>query len=93
SDSTPQPPVSVMGPPKRKNRSEAWKHFTPVSDNSKSAKCSYCGKLIKYSGGTSAMRAHLLRCKKNPNNVVNTPPHGSGTSSMETTVNSSPPVP
>ncbi|GAU10580.1 hypothetical protein TSUD_419580 [Trifolium subterraneum] len=39
SDSTPQPPVSTMGPPKRKNRSEVWDHFTLLSDESKSAKC------------------------------------------------------
>ncbi|GAU47625.1 hypothetical protein TSUD_281030 [Trifolium subterraneum] len=50
SDSTPQPPVSTMGPPKRKNRLEAWDHFTPMSNESKSAKCIYCDRLIKYSG-------------------------------------------
>ncbi|WVZ14298.1 hypothetical protein V8G54_011864 [Vigna mungo] len=51
-----------------KGRSNVWEHFTkqePYSE--KKAKCNYCGDLIKYSGGTSGMRNHLMRCKENPN--------------------------
>ncbi|WVZ21481.1 hypothetical protein V8G54_008803 [Vigna mungo] len=51
-----------------KGRSDVWGHFTkqePYSE--KKAKCNYCGDLIKYSGGTSGMRNHLMRCKENPN--------------------------
>ncbi|WVZ13535.1 hypothetical protein V8G54_011101 [Vigna mungo] len=43
-------------------------HFTkeePYSE--KKAKCNYCCNLIKYLGGTSGMRNHLMRCKENPN--------------------------
>ncbi|KAI5424397.1 hypothetical protein KIW84_030547 [Lathyrus oleraceus] len=71
------PPVSNNAgllPQKRKNRSESWNHFTPMSSNtemSKSAKCKHCGSLIKYNGGTSAMLAHLRRCSDNPNNAPN----------------------
>ncbi|WVY90744.1 hypothetical protein V8G54_036258 [Vigna mungo] len=51
-----------------KGRSDMWVHFTkeePYSE--KKAKCNYCGNLIKYLGGTSGMRNHLMRCKENPN--------------------------
>ncbi|WVZ04310.1 hypothetical protein V8G54_025116 [Vigna mungo] len=51
-----------------KGRSDVWGHFTkeePYSE--KKAKCNYCDNLIKYLGGTSGMRNHLMRCKENPN--------------------------
>ncbi|KAJ1383875.1 Zinc finger, BED-type [Sesbania bispinosa] len=70
--STPPPTMSHsvnVLPPRvegRKNRSEAWNHFTVECESIKKASCNYCGKSIKYDNGTSAMRAHLLRCKDNP---------------------------
>ncbi|KAL6542556.1 hypothetical protein OROMI_024158 [Orobanche minor] len=83
SDSTPQPPVSNnanMGPPKHKSRSKLWDHFTPMPEmeNLKSAKCNYCCNFIKYGGGTSAMIAHLKRCKEHPNMMM----HESDSSSL-----------
>ncbi|CAK8541604.1 unnamed protein product [Lathyrus sativus] len=63
------PPLSKP----RRNRSEAWNHFTIESETTKKAKCNYCGSLIKYDKGTSAMRAHYTRCKDKdePKNHVN----------------------
>ncbi|KAI5434721.1 hypothetical protein KIW84_021515 [Lathyrus oleraceus] len=96
------PPVSNNAgllPQKCKNRSEAWNHFTPMLPNtemSKSAKCKHCGSLIKYSGVTSTMLAHLRRCSDNPDNAVNVTMHEPSSSSMENReaiVNSFPSVP
>lgn len=51
----------------RRNRSEAWNHFTTNPGSDKRARCNYCSCLIKYDNGTSSMRSHLMRCKNNPN--------------------------
>ncbi|CAJ2670329.1 unnamed protein product [Trifolium pratense] len=61
------PPLSKP----RRNRSDAWNHFTIDSEIAKKAKCNYCGSLIGYDKGTSAMRAHFTRCKDNPMKNVN----------------------
>ncbi|XP_012575436.1 zinc finger BED domain-containing protein RICESLEEPER 2-like [Cicer arietinum] len=53
---------------KRKNRSQAWNHFTEVPNSCQMAKCHYCGHLIKFKDGTSAMIMHLKRCKEHPDN-------------------------
>ncbi|GAU40089.1 hypothetical protein TSUD_151330 [Trifolium subterraneum] len=67
SEHTVSPTISndSMLPPntkKRKNRSESWNHFTIVDEIRKKVECNYCEKPIKYSNGTSVMRAHLTRC-------------------------------
>ncbi|WJX16162.1 cellulase [Trifolium repens] len=67
--STPPPTVTngSMLPPntkKRKNRSEAWNHFTIVDEIGKIAECNYCEKPIKCGSGTSSMTAHLTRCNE-----------------------------
>ncbi|KAJ1412210.1 Zinc finger, BED-type [Sesbania bispinosa] len=56
------PPHSIG----RRNRSEAWNHFTIEPGSEKKAKCNYCGGLIKFENGTSAMRSHTSSCKNNP---------------------------
>ncbi|XP_012574105.2 zinc finger BED domain-containing protein RICESLEEPER 2-like [Cicer arietinum] len=53
---------------KRKNRSQEWNHFTEVPNSGQIAKCHYCGHLIKFKDGTSAMIMHLKRCKEHPDN-------------------------
>ena len=55
----------------RRNRSSVWSHFTIESGCDKKTKCNYCDGLIKYADGTSAMHAHLKRCKDNPNKEEN----------------------
>lgn len=75
--STPPPAISnttnvlPLRTRSRRNRSDAWNHFTAEPDSTKKAKCNYCGSLIKYDKGTSAMRAHYTRCKDNPKKDVN----------------------
>ncbi|KAJ1387898.1 Zinc finger, BED-type [Sesbania bispinosa] len=94
--STPPPTVSHsvnVLPPRvkgRKNRSEAWNHFTVKCESIKKANCNYCGKSIKYDNGTSAMRAHLMRCKDNPSKkqIVGS----STTGNVEGEVSSSPSI-
>lgn len=99
--STPPPPavsnVGNMLPPRseaRSNRSDAWNHFTVVPGTEKKARCNYCSSLIKYDNGTSAMRAHLQRCKNNPNKDASKRQRStsSSTSNVEGHVNSSPAV-
>ncbi|KAL3038359.1 hypothetical protein AAZX31_01G128300 [Glycine max] len=52
---------------KRKTRSIAWDHFKEDSNEDYKVACNYCGTLIKFKGGPSAMKNHLLRCPDNPN--------------------------
>jgi hypothetical protein len=68
--SSPTPAANPLPPPsqKRKNRSEAWDHFIVVSEEEKRAKCIYCPKEIKFSGGTSSMRNHWLKHKEEDRN-------------------------
>ncbi|KAJ1413089.1 Zinc finger, BED-type [Sesbania bispinosa] len=50
--------TDTMLPPRsvgRRSRSEAWNHFTIEPGLEKKAKCNYCGGLIKFENGTSAM--------------------------------------
>ncbi|GAU27017.1 hypothetical protein TSUD_313790 [Trifolium subterraneum] len=67
---TPMPTVSntanPLPPRSRKNRSEAWDHFTVEPGEEKKAKCYYCGTIIKCDNGTSAMIAHWRRCQNIP---------------------------
>ncbi|KAJ1435824.1 Zinc finger, BED-type [Sesbania bispinosa] len=74
----------------RKNRSEAWNHFTVECESIKKASCNYCGKSIKYDNGTSAMRAHLMRCKDNPSKKQRV--GSSTTGNVEREVSSSPSI-
>ncbi|GAU46435.1 hypothetical protein TSUD_91530 [Trifolium subterraneum] len=72
---TPMPTVSntanPLPPRSRKNRSEAWDHFTVELGEEKKAKCYYCGNIIKCDNGTSAMIAHWRRCQNIPTEGAN----------------------
>ncbi|KAI5417593.1 hypothetical protein KIW84_042266 [Lathyrus oleraceus] len=64
--STPPPTISNEMPlahtKKRRNRSEAWKHFIVSSEEEQKASCKYYDTKIKYNNGTSSVHAHLSRC-------------------------------
>ncbi|GAU43535.1 hypothetical protein TSUD_98550 [Trifolium subterraneum] len=63
--------ANPLPPRPRKNRSEAWDHFTVEPGEEKKAKCYYCGTIIKCDNGTSAMTAHWRRCQNIPTEGAN----------------------
>ncbi|CAJ2678609.1 unnamed protein product [Trifolium pratense] len=67
-------------PRPRKNRSEAWDHFTIEPGEEKKAKCYYCDTFIRCDNGTSAMIGHWRRCQDIPPEGANKR-HKSGSSS------------
>ncbi|KAJ1376464.1 Zinc finger, BED-type [Sesbania bispinosa] len=77
----------------RRNRSEAWNHFTIEHGSEKKAKCNYCGGLIKFENETSAMRSHTSRCMKNPIQDRDMRKRQKSIASSATEVGSSPVVP
>ncbi|XP_020096199.1 PHD finger protein EHD3-like isoform X1 [Ananas comosus] len=60
--------VAVYGLNKRRCRDIGWQHGTMIDGNSNHWKCNWCG-LVRYGGGLSRLKRHLVECPSVPNEV------------------------